>query len=394
MSVTLKTKNSFVQKESHQNQEPTPHGVGGLAVIKAEVNDILEHIKDVVFQTDTQLNLIYLNESWEALTGFSMSESIDSPLSLFVHATDLLTFHDKIEMSIAQRKAISIELKLQHKNEETIIGELFFKPLFNPYGALAGTVGTIKNITEQKKELETLQTLYAALQKSDKEAQRLNLELETFMYKASHDLLGPLASIHGLLVLAKSQKNIPETTEYLGMMTQSANQLMVTLENLLEITKIKQGKTQVATVNFEEIVGEIIDGFARNPEFNKIEFESKVEVQYPFYSDKNLIYNILYRLIENAFAYRRTNIVPFIHVSIVGDLQKVTIRVDDNGQGMIEEVQEKIFDMFFKGSELNHGSGLGLYIVKNALDKLDGTIKVQSLERRGSAFTVVIPNMM
>ena len=394
MSVTLKNKNNSVQDDLHPIHEPTPHGARELAIIKSEVNDILEHIKDVVFQTNINFNFTYLNEAWYALTGFSVAESIEQPLGYFIVGETHDNFYAEFERAIVQRKAISLEVQLVNNYQEEIIGELFIKPIYNRYGALIGTLGTIKDITTQKKELETLQTLYHALQKSDKEAQKLNLELETFMYKASHDLLGPLASIHGLLVLAKSQKNSKETNEYLGMMTQSANQLMVTLENLLEITKIKQGKPQIASVNFEEIVGEIIDYFSRNPDFNKIEFESKIDAKYPFYSDRNLLYNILFRLVENAFNYRRTNIIPFIHISIVGDLQKVIIRVDDNGQGIIEEVQEKIFDMFFKGTELNHGSGLGLYIVKNALDKLNGTIKVQSLERRGSAFTVVVPNIL
>ncbi|MCU0390886.1 MAG: PAS domain-containing sensor histidine kinase [Thermoflexibacter sp.] len=394
MSVTLKSKNSTLRNAQAQNTlHIVPPSAGNLAVIKTEVVEIFNHIKDVVFQTDENLNYIYLNDAWVALTGYHINETKQNLFFQFVHTTDLAKFAEVLDMAIVQKESIDTELKLLHKNGEAIIVQLFLKPLFNIHGSLVGIVGTMKDITERKRNEEKLQLMYQALQKSDKEAQRLNLELETFMYKASHDLLGPLASIHGLLVLAKAQQNQPETSKYLGLITQSANQLMITLENLLEITKIKQGKPQSSEVNFREIIDEIITFLSSNSDFTKINFEYIIDVEGIFYSDKNLIFSILLRLIENAFAYRRSNIVPFIYVSIIGNAQLITIKIEDNGQGMVGEVQEKIFDMFFKGSELNHGSGLGLYIVKNVLDKLNGTIQVESQERKGSTFTVVIPAM-
>ncbi len=388
MSVTLKPKNT---SQAHRSTQPTPQGAGGLSAIKAEVSDILEHIKDVVFQTDAHFNFTYLNESWELLTGFSYEESVEQ-LTYFVHEEYITSFQHSLENQIAQRKALETEVRLLHKGGEEIFVELFLKPLFDEYSNLTGTVGTMRDITLRKKEEEQLQEAHDALQKSDKEAQRLNLELETFMYKSSHDLLGPLASIHGLLVLAKEQDNHPETADYLRMITKSANQLMVTLENLLEVSKIKQGRPQIAQIDFHAIMHEVVTLLSQQQDFAQVEFDVQINAKPPFYSDKNLIFNILYRLVENAFAYRRTNITPYISVSIVGDTQQVKLKVKDNGQGMIDEVQEKIFDMFFKGSELNRGSGLGLYIVKNALEKLNGTIQVESRERSGSEFTVIIPS--
>jgi PAS domain S-box-containing protein len=396
MSVTLKPKNpSLLKKQMQENEHHAPPNAVNLSVIKAEVEEILSHIKDVVFQTDEHLNYTYLNEGWLALTGYSIKASKGKLFFQFVHTTDLAKFAEVIDVAIAQRESVDTELKLLHKSGETVVVQLFFKPLFNIYGGLTGIVGTMKDITEKKKEETQLKTMYEALERSDKEAQRLNLELETFMYKASHDLLGPLASIHGLLVLAKAQNkhNHPETNKYLGLITQSANQLMITLENLLEITKIKQGKPQPAKVDFQGIIDEIVTFLSSNPEFSKVAFKSEISVEDNFISDKNLIFNILFRLIENAFVYRRSNISPIIDVSIIGNPTQVTIRISDNGQGMVEEVQEKIFDMFFKGSELNHGSGLGLYIVKNVLEKLHGTIQVESQERKGSTFTVTIPSL-
>ncbi len=396
MSATFKSTNSsFIKKQSEEYEHSTPPSPVNLSVIKSEVAEILSHIKDVVFQTDEQLNYTYLNEGWTAMTGYHAEACMEKLFFQFVHTTDLAKCAEIIDVAIAQRESVDTELKLCHKSGETIVIQLFFKPLFDVEGGLTGIVGTMKDITERKREEEKLKAIHEALEKSDKEAQRLNLELETFMYKASHDLLGPLASIHGLLVLAKAQNNHnhPETNKYLGLITQSANQLMITLENLLEITKIKQGKPQPSKVDFHEIIKEIVTFLASNPEFSKVAFSSEINIEGSFISDKNLVFNILYRLIENAFAYRRSNISPMIDVSIIGNPAQVTIRISDNGQGMIKEVQEKIFDMFFKGSELNHGSGLGLYIVKNVLEKLNGTIQVESQERKGSTFTVVLPSL-
>jgi len=396
MSATLKPKNpSLLKKQSQEHEYSIPPSPVNLSVIKAEVAEILSHIKDIVFQTDEHLNYIYLNEGWTAMTGYHTEACKGKLFFQFVHTTDLAKCAEIIDVAVAQRESVDTELKLCHKSGETIVVQLFFKPLFSIDGGLTGIVGTMKDITERKREEEKLRAIHKALEKSDKEAQRLNLELETFMYKASHDLLGPLASIHGLLVLAKSQNkyNHSETNKYLELITQSANQLMITLENLLEITKIKQGKPQPSKVNFYEIIEEIITFLAANPEFSKVDFTSEINIEGSFVSDKNLVFNILFRLIENAFIYRRSNVSPIIGVSIIGNPTQITIRVSDNGQGMIKEVQEKIFDMFFKGSELNHGSGLGLYIVKNVLEKLNGTIQVESQERKGSTFTVVLPSL-
>ena len=391
---TLKPKKPFVRDtQAHKSTQPTPQSSLGFSVVKAEFGEIVEHIKDVVFQTDEHFNYSFLNESWSILTGFTLNETIGYLIFHFIHPLDLPAFVDTLNSGIAEQNSIETEIRLLHKNEDTIVVELFLKPIFNEYGNLIGTVGTMKNITLRKKEEEALRLVHEALKKSDKEAQRLNLELETFMYKSSHDLLGPLASIHGLLVLAKEQDNHPETVSYLKMITQSANQLMVTLENLLEISKIKQGKPQITAVNFQEILQEITDLLTQRAEFDQVEFIKQIDLKSVFYSDKNLIFSILYRLLENAFAYRRTNIKSYVYVSIVGSDKGVRLQITDNGQGMIEEVKDKIFDMFFKGNEINHGSGLGLYIVKNALEKLNGTIEVTSQERKGSMFIVHIPTM-
>ena len=121
-----------------------------------------------------------------------------------------------------------------------------------------------------------------------------------------------------------------------------------------------------------------------------IEIKKEIEL-IELISEWAIINTILQNLIENAIKYSKKENEPFVDIKIFIDRQYIVIRVEDNGQGIPEQHQSNIFDMFFRANDKTQGSGLGLYILKRAVERLHGSIDVKSTLHIGSIFTVKLP---
>ncbi len=114
----------------------------------------------------------------------------------------------------------------------------------------------------------------------------------------------------------------------------------------------------------------------------------------PFFSDKSRVNTVINNLISNAYKYvREDEVNPYVKFSFLSDANEGIIRVEDNGEGIAEEYKEQIFEMFFRASERYEGSGLGLYICREIVTRLQGSIEVHSTPLKGSTFVVKIPNV-
>ena len=229
--------------------------------------------------------------------------------------------------------------------------------------------------------------------KTEERLQQMNRELETFMYKSSHNLKGPVASIKGLLYLIDQEVNNERTKEYIALMHQSARGLEVTLEELLDITRLKQGSVKLEAVDLALMIEEISSRLRFMPEWQNIDFQVSVKQNYPFFSDAGLMRSILQNLIENAVKYKKEKGSPFIKITVLIRKKVAEISVKDNGLGIPEEQQNRIFEMFYRAHYKAAGTGLGLYIVKSSVEKLGGTIQLKSREGEGADFLVSLPNI-
>jgi signal transduction histidine kinase len=120
-----------------------------------------------------------------------------------------------------------------------------------------------------------------------------------------------------------------------------------------------------------------------------------IDETFPLFSDAIRLSIIFNNLISNSIKYRHPRKEKsFFSVSIKVYSEKAVITVEDNGIGIGEKYLDKIFNMFFRATEKSEGSGLGLYIVKEALDKLKGCIKVESIINNGTKFIIEIPNLV
>jgi signal transduction histidine kinase len=224
------------------------------------------------------------------------------------------------------------------------------------------------------------------------ELRQSNEQLETFIYRASHDIKGPLRSIIGLTLVG--QKDVTDETSlvYFGHILKSTQKLDKLLADLLELTKVKEAKVSKEKINFREMINEALAKFEHMEGYDKLNITVMVKEDAEFYSDKKLLNSIIQNLIENPIKYqdpRKENC--YLDISVTIEEKRVELKFSDNGIGIPYEIQNRVFEMFFKSSERSGDTGLGLYIVKTSVEKLNGHIILDSKPGIGSAFTITFP---
>jgi len=226
------------------------------------------------------------------------------------------------------------------------------------------------------------------------ELEEKNSQLDSFVYKASHDIKGPLRSLMGLTKVGLVDfENMPEVAVYFQHIMKTSTKLDIILEDLLTVTKLKTSQLQKSRIDVQAMMKEILDHFNHLHGFTRLTISIDVQEEEVWVSDEKVLYSILQNLTENAIKYQDENKMdPWLKVSFQIAEQEVTIAFEDNGAGISQTHLDKIFDMFYKVNDKSVGSGLGLYILKQAVQKLRGTVKVTSVQGEGTTFTVVIPN--
>jgi signal transduction histidine kinase len=250
-------------------------------------------------------------------------------------------------------------------------------------------------VAERTKKLhEEIQTRKTAEQKTkttNKELRKTNAELDSFVYSVSHDLRAPITSVLGLLNLARDEKNRATLQKYLDMISKSVIQQDLFIKDILNLSRNSRLTVNRSEIQFEEIVNEIFEQL-RYINHLKVKRSLEVDQQKPFYSDESRIKVILNNLISNAIRYHNGR-QPQVDISVKIKPKYAHISVKDNGVGIEKEHLNKVFKMFYRATDTNHGSGLGLYIVKETLDKLQGNIKLKSRVNQGTEVYLQIPSL-
>jgi PAS domain S-box-containing protein len=217
-------------------------------------------------------------------------------------------------------------------------------------------------------------------------------ELETFIYKSSHDLRSPISTILGLANLAIHDVNHNTTDFYFKMVKKKAEELDFILSQLMETASIRKEEKTIHLIDFNEIIKEVKKSLAHMDGFHEIRFQEHIDTGLRFYSDKRLLNSILQNLLDNAIKYKQDRADAFVKIVVTTEEGVVKITVVDNGIGIMDQLQENVFNMFFRATEKAAGAGLGLYTVKYAVRKLGGHITLNSKQNEGTTFTVYLPN--
>ena len=223
--------------------------------------------------------------------------------------------------------------------------------------------------------------------------QKINAELDNFVYHASHDLRAPLHSILASLGLLKEEDNPSEREKCVELIEGSINRLDTFITDMLSISRNQRRENPLVSINFLVELETAVAATYHVGSTQNLEVITKVSQPCPFMTDLARVRIILNNLISNAIKYRRYT-TSRSHITIeawVGP-EKAHLKIADNGEGIAESAIDRIFDMFYRASERSEGSGLGLYIVKDVIEKLRGTISVRSKAGKGTIFSLTFPN--
>lgn len=225
------------------------------------------------------------------------------------------------------------------------------------------------------------------------ELQKAYNELEKFVYSASHDLRAPLASVLGIVRLAKMEELDPNEYDlYMTKIESSVNKLDMLLQNIISYYRSARLESLSNEVYFDKLIQSSLDSFEYYEHASQIRFQVNVEQDGPFDGDATRIQIVLNNLISNAIKYQRDEEADKqVNISAKVADGKAVITISDNGVGIAPDEVQNIFTMFYHSAQKNAGSGIGLYIVKETLDKLSGSIEVESETGKGTTFTISIP---
>jgi signal transduction histidine kinase len=231
------------------------------------------------------------------------------------------------------------------------------------------------------------------IEKRNKELQKVNSELDKFVYSASHDLRAPLASVLGIVNIARIDRDDENQKNYLTLIEKSIKKLDGFISDIINFSRNARLEITNSEIDFEAIIHDVFDDLKYLDENSRISRHVSAVGTGKFFTDPLRVKIILSNLISNSFKYFNTNAKnPFIEVRIKYDSHIALIKVIDNGTGIAEQHLDSIFKMFYRASENSKGSGIGLYIVKETIDKIKGKIEVTSKVGEGTEFEIILPS--
>ncbi|UII29937.1 tetratricopeptide repeat-containing sensor histidine kinase [Fulvivirga ulvae] len=219
-----------------------------------------------------------------------------------------------------------------------------------------------------------------------------NNELDNFIYKTSHDIRGPLATLQGVCNVALIDIEDKKSIDYFSKLSKTAERLNEILSKLLVINQINNSLISDEHIDFDTMITDIICEQQNAKTLKAISVEKEVQCDLQFRSDQDLLRIILTNLISNAFKFYNTSgrVDSFINIKVFSN-DRLHVQVIDNGIGIDENVSYKIFEIFSKASDMSDTAGLGLYLVKLAVEKLGGDITLSKARGSFTQFEVVLP---
>lgn len=237
---------------------------------------------------------------------------------------------------------------------------------------------------------EINRNLELEIQKRTQELKQAYRELDTFFYRSSHDFRRPLTTFMGLAEVAKITVKDPNALELFDKVRETAVSLDKMLIKLQSISDVGVQELYYRQVMIKELFDSTCDSFRDEIERKNILVTSEVKLTQPFQSYPALVKVILENLLENSIQFCAP-VNPKIHFTAEEGDESVILELKDNGHGIPAEFHNKVFDMYFRGSHYSKGNGLGLYIVKKAVEKLNGEIMFTSEVDKGTTFSIRLP---
>jgi light-regulated signal transduction histidine kinase (bacteriophytochrome) len=223
----------------------------------------------------------------------------------------------------------------------------------------------------------------------------VNRQLEAFTYSASHDLQEPLRIVEGFTqaIIEDYGNQIPDDAlYYLQRILANTQRLQILIENLLIYSQISNQKTPIQPIFLASVISESLTQL--NVKIQERQAQIIVEEPLPSVMANHLILvQVVTNLLSNAVKFVAPNLSPQIRVYATQQENYIRLWIEDNGIGIPSEYKEQIFDVFKRlhGNDLYPGNGIGLAIVRKAMERMNGKFGVESQLDRGSRFWIELP---
>jgi signal transduction histidine kinase len=245
----------------------------------------------------------------------------------------------------------------------------------------------------KKRGLEKLKSqAEVVLRRRNEELVKVNKELDNFVYSVSHNLRGPLMSVVGLLNVAKNANLNPEVDVLHSLIRSSISRLDDTLKDIIEYSRNSRNEIARDEIDWGRMIENSFFGVGYLYPSRQITRIQSLQINAPFFSDARRIEVIFNNLLANAIRYRNKTNDLKIDILVFTSDESAVVTIKDNGIGILKEILPKIYTMFYRGTEESQGSGLGLYIVKEIVEKLGGEIAITSEAGEGTTVILTIPN--
>ena len=349
---------------------------------------MVEGVRDyAIFMLDTSGKILTWNIGAERIKGYKAEEIIGRHFSAFYLPQAIADKFPDYELKKAREDGrFEDEGWRLRKDGSTFWANVLITPIYNEQNRLIGYSKITRDLTEKVRNEELMQ--------KNKELHKINTDLDNFIYTASHDLKAPIANLQGLIAVLEKQLNqkaSPAEKKILGLMNVSIENLTQTIANLTEITKVQKDVEQSAeTISFKEILHQIKLDVEQQLLDSGAVLEENLTVE-DIEFNRAYLRSILFNLLSNAMKFRSAARPLHITISTYAEDAYIVLSVKDNGLGLTENQQAKLFSLFKRFHNHVEGSGIGLYMIKRIIENKNGRIEVASKPDVGTEFKVFFP---
>lgn len=360
----------------------------------------LSSIGDAVIVTDHVGQITFMNPEAQRMTGYPMDEAMSKPLkSIFriINENTRMIVDDPVERVLRENKVVGLanHTVLVAKNGTEWPIEDSAAPIHDQYQRITGVVLVFHDASALRQAHRTLQEYSADLavkvEERTSSLRRAMEEMEAFSYTVSHDLRSPLRAMQGYaqaLLEDYSTKLDESGVMYLNRINSAAQRLDKLIQDLLAYTRLSRDRDELISVNLDTLVRDMLNQY---PQFQPPRASVHIHgTLLPVFAREATLTQVLSNLLDNAIKFVAPGVQPQVEISTEEIDGRIRIKIRDNGIGIAPENSERIFKIFEQvhNPKLYGGTGIGLAIVKRAVENLGGNIGLESDLGTGSVFWI------
>ena len=358
-----------------------------LLIERDKYRDIINQMGLGLMEVDNQEHIVTINDAFCQMTGYDRTELKGmKPSDLLIEDKTAQEDINHVTQSRLKGLATTYSVDVKIKSGEVRTWLISGSPRYNPEGLVIGSIGFHLDITEEKKRTQELYT-------SNKTLKKANQKLDTFVYRVSHDLRSPLLAVIGLTQIARG--NLEESADktalkLIDMIGDKVRHLDEIIVSILHYSRNSRLAPSPSRWDIKKLLNSILS--------NAQQAEKEIDVMINLngidevYSDQMRWELIINNLLNNAVKYSDSSKEnSWVSFELTQNDDHYRMVIEDNGVGIPEKAQQRVFEMFYRNSSIADGSGLGLYIVDDAVKKLGGKITLASEEHVGTRITISLP---